>query len=131
ASLIVREALADFKLAASTSAGNHRPDRHHDAAPRQGCLGPGRRRVPAGPVRERRRGGICASRRTCTCRSGTGPGFAQGQNLAMVELKVVLVRLLSKFAFSPSPGYRHAPLFRLTIEPGFAHASGRHWGKLP
>lgn len=50
---------------------------------------------------------------------GHGPRICPGQHLAMVELKVVLVHLLSKFAFSPSPGYRHAPLFRLTIEPGF------------
>jgi len=42
-----------------------------------------------------------------------------GQNLAMVELKVVLARLQSRFAFAPSPRYRHAPMFRLTIEPGF------------
>jgi cytochrome P450 len=50
---------------------------------------------------------------------GHGPRICPGQHLAMVELKVVLVRLLSKFAFSLSPGYRHAPLFRLTVEPGF------------
>ncbi|KAL5203539.1 hypothetical protein ABZP36_008410 [Zizania latifolia] len=50
---------------------------------------------------------------------GHGPRICIGQNLAMAELKVVLARLLSKFAFSPSPSYRHAPAFRLTIEPGF------------
>jgi len=50
---------------------------------------------------------------------GHGPRTCIGQNLAMVELKVVLVRLLSRFAFAPSPRYRHAPVFRLTIEPGF------------
>ncbi|CAM0874442.1 unnamed protein product [Alopecurus aequalis] len=50
---------------------------------------------------------------------GHGPRICPGQHLAMMELKVLLVRLLSKFAFSLSPGYRHAPLFRLTVEPGF------------
>jgi cytochrome P450 len=50
---------------------------------------------------------------------GHGPRTCSGQHLAMVELKVLLVRLLSKFAFSLSPGYRHAPLLRLTVEPGF------------
>jgi cytochrome P450 len=43
---------------------------------------------------------------------GHGPRTCIGQNLAMVELKVV-------FALVPSPRYRHAPMFRLTIEPGF------------
>uniref|UniRef100_A0A0D9XWB6 RING-type E3 ubiquitin transferase n=1 Tax=Leersia perrieri TaxID=77586 RepID=A0A0D9XWB6_9ORYZ len=50
---------------------------------------------------------------------GHGPRTCVGQNLAMAELKVVLVRLLTNFAFSPSPMYRHSPAFRLTIEPGF------------
>ncbi|XP_044396287.1 cytochrome P450 714C3 isoform X1 [Triticum aestivum] len=50
---------------------------------------------------------------------GLGHRTCIGQNLAMTELKLVLARLLSRFAFSPSPTYRHAPVFRLTIEPGF------------
>lgn len=50
---------------------------------------------------------------------GLGPRTCLGQNLAMIELKVVLARLLSRFSFSPSPSYRHTPTFRLTIEPGF------------
>ncbi|KAF0918584.1 hypothetical protein E2562_025176 [Oryza meyeriana var. granulata] len=37
----------------------------------------------------------------------------------MAELKVVLARLLSKFAFSRSLRYHHSAAFRLTIEPGF------------
>uniref|UniRef100_A0A0A9AD74 Uncharacterized protein n=1 Tax=Arundo donax TaxID=35708 RepID=A0A0A9AD74_ARUDO len=50
---------------------------------------------------------------------GHGPRTCIEQNLAMVELKVVLARLLSRFAFLPSLRYQHAPVFRLTIEPGF------------
>ncbi|KAL6642169.1 hypothetical protein ACP70R_020350 [Stipagrostis hirtigluma subsp. patula] len=49
---------------------------------------------------------------------GVGARTCAGQNLAMVELKVVLSLLLSKFEFSLSPNYVHRPAFRLTIEPG-------------
>ncbi|KAG8088784.1 hypothetical protein GUJ93_ZPchr0011g28107 [Zizania palustris] len=49
---------------------------------------------------------------------GLGVRTCAGQNLAMVELKVVLSLLLSKFEFTLSPNYVHCPAFRLTIEPG-------------
>ncbi|GJN07141.1 hypothetical protein PR202_ga24943 [Eleusine coracana subsp. coracana] len=49
---------------------------------------------------------------------GVGARTCAGQNLAMVELKVVLSLLLSKFEFTLSPNYMHCPAFRLTIEPG-------------
>lgn len=49
---------------------------------------------------------------------GVGVRTCAGQNLAMVELKVVLSLLLSKFEFELSPNYVHCPAFRLTIEPG-------------
>ncbi|PNT65553.1 hypothetical protein BRADI_4g44270v3 [Brachypodium distachyon] len=49
---------------------------------------------------------------------GIGPRTCAGQNLAMVELKVVLSLLLSRFEFSLSPSYVHRPAFRLTVEPG-------------
>ncbi|XP_025808602.1 cytochrome P450 714C2-like isoform X2 [Panicum hallii] len=49
---------------------------------------------------------------------GVGARTCAGQNLPMVELKVVLSLLLSKFEFALSPNYVHCPAFRLTIEPG-------------
>nr|URS64329.1 cytochrome P450 714C2 [Wurfbainia villosa] len=50
---------------------------------------------------------------------GIGMRTCLGQNFAMVELKVLLSLLLSRFTFSLSPSYRHSPAFRLTIEPEF------------
>ncbi|XP_040385208.1 uncharacterized protein LOC102704935 isoform X2 [Oryza brachyantha] len=49
---------------------------------------------------------------------GVGVRTCAGQNLAIVELKVVLSLLLSKFEFTLSPNYVHCPAFRLTVEPG-------------
>uniref|UniRef100_A0A0A9D1K5 Uncharacterized protein n=1 Tax=Arundo donax TaxID=35708 RepID=A0A0A9D1K5_ARUDO len=49
---------------------------------------------------------------------GVGARTCAGQNLAIVELKVVLSLLLSRFEFALSPNYVHCPAFRLTIEPG-------------
>jgi cytochrome P450 len=49
---------------------------------------------------------------------GIGARTCAGQNLAMVELKVVLSLLLSKFEFTLWPNYVPCPAFRLTIEPG-------------
>ncbi|KAK9757741.1 hypothetical protein RND81_01G183200 [Saponaria officinalis] len=48
---------------------------------------------------------------------GFGARSCLGQNFAMMELKVVLSMILSKFCFSLSPAYRHSPSFRLIIEP--------------
>ncbi|XP_042375098.1 cytochrome P450 714C2-like isoform X2 [Zingiber officinale] len=50
---------------------------------------------------------------------GIGMRTCLGQTFAMVELKVLLSSLLSRFTFSLSPSYRHSPAFRLTIEPEF------------
>ncbi|CAN6330338.1 unnamed protein product [Urochloa humidicola] len=49
---------------------------------------------------------------------GVGTHTCAGENLATVELKVVLSLLLSRFEFELSPKYVHRPAFRLTIEPG-------------
>ncbi|XP_072998294.1 cytochrome P450 714C2-like isoform X2 [Typha latifolia] len=48
---------------------------------------------------------------------GLGIRTCAGQNMAMVELKIILSLLLTKFSFSISPSYLHSPAFRLTIEP--------------
>ncbi|KAG5558195.1 hypothetical protein RHGRI_008201 [Rhododendron griersonianum] len=49
---------------------------------------------------------------------GLGPRLCLGRNFAMVELKLVLALVVSKFTFSLSPKYRHSPVFRMIVEPG-------------
>ncbi|OVA02197.1 Cytochrome P450 [Macleaya cordata] len=48
---------------------------------------------------------------------GMGPRTCLGQKFAMVELKIVLSLILSKFTFTLSPNYKHSPAFKLFIEP--------------
>ncbi|QCD77939.1 cytokinin trans-hydroxylase [Vigna unguiculata] len=48
---------------------------------------------------------------------GVGPRVCLGQNLAIVELKMIIALILSKFTFSLSPRYVHSPTLRLLIEP--------------
>ncbi|XP_027933571.1 cytochrome P450 714C2-like isoform X2 [Vigna unguiculata] len=48
---------------------------------------------------------------------GVGPRVCLGQNLAIVELKMIIALILSKFTFSLSPSYVHSPTLRLLIEP--------------
>lgn len=50
---------------------------------------------------------------------GLGARKCVGKNLAMVELKIVLSLILSRFRFSLSPKYKHSPTFSLTIGPEF------------
>ncbi|XWS08404.1 hypothetical protein CRYUN_Cryun41cG0077200 [Craigia yunnanensis] len=49
---------------------------------------------------------------------GLGPRLCLGRNLAMVQLKIVLRLIISKFTFSLSPRYRHSPAYRMIVEPG-------------
>lgn len=48
---------------------------------------------------------------------GVGSRICVGQHLAMLELKVILCLILSKFCFSLSPAYQHSPTFRMVVEP--------------
>ncbi|KAH7525329.1 hypothetical protein FEM48_Zijuj06G0213200 [Ziziphus jujuba var. spinosa] len=49
---------------------------------------------------------------------GVGNRICAGQHLAMMELKVILSLILSKFCFSlSSPAYQHCPTFSLVTEP--------------
>ncbi|KAK9283804.1 hypothetical protein L1049_012058 [Liquidambar formosana] len=48
---------------------------------------------------------------------GLGPRLCLGRNFAMVQLKVVLSLIVSKFTFSLSPTYRHSPAYRMIVEP--------------
>ncbi|KAJ4819798.1 Cytochrome P450 [Rhynchospora pubera] len=50
---------------------------------------------------------------------GIGARTCLGQNLAMVELKVILGLILSKFSFALAPEYQHSPAFRIVVEPEF------------
>lgn len=50
---------------------------------------------------------------------GVGPRVCLGQNLALVELKILISMILSRFSISLSPNYVHSPLLNLVIEPRF------------
>ncbi|XP_010541542.1 PREDICTED: cytochrome P450 714A1-like isoform X2 [Tarenaya hassleriana] len=48
---------------------------------------------------------------------GLGTRLCLGKNLGMVELKVLISLLVSRFSFTLSPSYRHSPVFRMLVEP--------------
>ncbi|GAB2299975.1 hypothetical protein Dimus_034020 [Dionaea muscipula] len=50
---------------------------------------------------------------------GGGPRNCIGQTFAMMEAKIVLATLVSRFRFSISKNYRHAPVVILTIKPKY------------
>ncbi|KAI4296134.1 hypothetical protein L6164_036117 [Bauhinia variegata] len=50
---------------------------------------------------------------------GLGPNFCVGQNLAMVEMRVVLAMILQRYAFVVSPTYAHAPMLLMSLRPQY------------
>lgn len=48
-----------------------------------------------------------------------GPRNCVGQSFAMMEAKIILAMLISRFSFTMSESYRHAPVVILTIKPKY------------
>lgn len=48
-----------------------------------------------------------------------GPRVCVGQNLAMVEAKIILAMIVKNFSLALSPSYVHAPTMRLTMQPQY------------
>ncbi|KAK4722887.1 hypothetical protein R3W88_013120 [Solanum pinnatisectum] len=48
-----------------------------------------------------------------------GPRVCVGQNLAMVEAKIILAMIVKNFSLALSPSYVHAPTLRLTLQPQY------------
>jgi cytokinin trans-hydroxylase len=49
----------------------------------------------------------------------SGPRNCVGQAFAMMEAKIILAMLISRFSFTISENYRHAPVTVLTIKPKY------------
>ncbi|KAE9615633.1 hypothetical protein Lal_00017700 [Lupinus albus] len=49
----------------------------------------------------------------------SGPRNCVGQTFALMEAKIILAMLVSKFSFTISHNYRHAPIVVLTIKPKY------------
>ncbi|KAL0341172.1 UNVERIFIED_CONTAM: cytochrome [Sesamum radiatum] len=49
---------------------------------------------------------------------GLGPRLCLGRNFALVQLKIVIALIVSKFNLCLSPKYRHSPAYRMIVEPG-------------
>ncbi|CAN1323538.1 Cytochrome P450 734A6 [Linum perenne] len=50
---------------------------------------------------------------------GIGPRICVGQNLAVVEAKVVLATIIKNYSFSLSPTYVHAPMLLISLQPQY------------
>ncbi|CAK7349271.1 unnamed protein product [Dovyalis caffra] len=50
---------------------------------------------------------------------GLGPRICVGQNLAIVETKIVLAMLLKHYSFIVSPTYVHAPMLFISLQPQY------------
>ncbi|KAL5822372.1 hypothetical protein ACOSQ3_020282 [Xanthoceras sorbifolium] len=48
---------------------------------------------------------------------GYGSRLCIGQTFAMLQLKLVMCLLLSRFSFSVSPNYRHSPVYKMLLTP--------------
>ncbi|XP_019451530.1 PREDICTED: cytochrome P450 714A1-like isoform X1 [Lupinus angustifolius] len=50
---------------------------------------------------------------------GLGSRICLGQNFSMIEMKIILCLLLSKFNFATSPNYQHCPVFNISLMPKY------------
>ncbi|KAK4756007.1 hypothetical protein SAY87_009764 [Trapa incisa] len=48
---------------------------------------------------------------------GLGPRLCLGRNFALIQLKIVVSLIVSRYSFRLSPKYRHSPIYRMIVEP--------------